>query len=219
MKKPFLFTLLVVGLISGKAAGQSQPAPDTVRIDGRLTINGEIYPYTIDDCGDTIIMAELKDVSVTSLRSFDTSEDMSRYRRYKRYALEVYPYAVEAIKVFRQVEYLTQDMKNRKRKQYIKQTQKDLKEKFRDPLMQLSRTQGMILFKMIERELDTPIYYLIKDLRNGFTATYWSAIGSMYGHNIKEGYKPGEDPILDAVLNDLDVSYNVIPPAPKPRIN
>ena len=27
----------------------------------------------------------------------------------------------------------------------------------------------MILIKMIERELDTPVYFLIKDLRNGLT--------------------------------------------------
>lgn len=190
-------------------AAPADRARDSIKVDGRLTINGQILPYTIDECGDTIIMANLEDVSVTSLRKFETREDVYRYRRYKRYALEVYPYAVEAIKIFRQVESLTDDMNPRTRKKYIKQLQKDLKEKFRQPLMGLSKTQGLILFKMIEKELDTPVYELIRELRNGLTATYWQTMGGLYGHNLKEGYIPGEDPILDAVLNDLDISYQV----------
>jgi len=192
------------------AAAQAPPVnddSDSLRIDGRMTINGQILPYTINECGDTILMANLEDVSVTSLRKFETREDAYRYRRYKRYALEVYPYAVEAIKIFRQVESLTDDMNPRTRKKYIKQLQKDLKEKFRQPLMGLSKTQGLILFKMIEKELDTPVYELIRELRNGLTATYWQTMGGLYGHNLREGYVPGEDPILDAVLNDLDISY------------
>jgi hypothetical protein len=67
----------------------------------------------------------------------------------------------------------------------------------------------MILIKMIERELDTPVYFLIKDLRNGLTATYWSTMGSLFGHDLKEGYHEGQDSILDAVLQDMDISYDV----------
>jgi len=69
--------------------------------------------------------------------------------------------------------------------------------------------QGMILIKMIERELDIPMYYLIKDLRNGLTATYWSTMGKLFGHDLKEGYKEGQDPILDAVLRDMNISYEI----------
>ena len=207
MKNGILFLIgpLIIafaGRLQAQVEGQ-----DTMKIAGRLTVNGQILPYTIDACGDTIILASLEDVSITSIRHFETQEDEYRYRRYKRYALEVYPYAVEAIKIFREVENMTLDMKDRQRKKYIKRLQNDLKEKFREPLMGLSKTQGMILFKMIERELDTPVYELIKGLRNGLSATYWQTMGSLYGHNLKEGYIQGEDPILDAVLNDMNLTY------------
>lgn len=187
----------------------------TAQEDGKVRINGKYFPYTIDECGDTLILANLEDISITSLQIFETKEDESRYKRYKQYALKVHPYAVEAIKVFRQVELLSDDMKKGKRRKYVKKLQQDLKEQFRDPLTDLTKTQGMILFKMIERELDTPIYQLIKNLRGGLAATYWQTMGSMYGHNLKEGYVPGQDPILDAVLEDLDVSYKVVPQRPK----
>ena len=87
--------------------------------------------------------------------------------------------------------------------------QKKLKKEFKDPLKKLTKTQGKILIEMIERELDTPFHTLVKNLRGGFTAGYWNTLGKMYGYNLKEGYIPGKDPILDAVLNDFDISYTV----------
>jgi hypothetical protein len=203
-----LVTVAVAGLhllATTGALGQSGNL-DTLP-DGTVRINGNILPYMIDDCGDTIILAQLEGVSITSLQTFQTQEDKSRYRRYRQYALKVYPYAVEAIRIFREVEYATGDMKKRKRRRYVKELQRELKEEFNEPLKDLSKTQGLILFKMIERELDRPMYELIRELRNGLAATYWNTMASMYGHRLKEGYIPGEDPILDAVLNDLNISY------------
>lgn len=176
---------------------------------GTVSVNGQLYPYTIDECGDTLIMATLNDVSVSSMREFDQREDYLKYRRYRRYAAKVYPYAVEAIKLFREVEYATDNMKRRQERRYVKGLHKSLKEDFTDPLKGLSKTQGMILIKMIERELDVPMYYLIKDLRNGLTATYWSTMGKLFGHDLKEGYQEGQDRILDAVLRDMNVSYEM----------
>lgn len=177
--------------------------------EGNVLINGEELPYMIDECGDTLILASLDGVSVSSLREFEDDADYKRYLKYRRYAAKVYPYAIEAIKVFRELEIETQEMKKKERKKYTKKLHKDLKEKFTDPLKKLTKTQGLILVKMIEKELDTPMYFLIKDLRNGWTARYWNTLGGMFGHKLRQGYKEGEDPILDAVLNDLDISYDI----------
>ena len=139
----------------------------------KTTVNGQILPFMIDECGDTLILATLDDVSVSSFREFSDKDEYRRYRQYRRYAAVVYPYAVEAIKIFRELEAETQDMKKRKRRKYAKSLHKDLKDEFTDPLKKLTKTQGKILIKMIEKELDKPLFFLIKDLRNGMTATYW----------------------------------------------
>jgi hypothetical protein len=62
---------------------------------------------------------------------------------------------------------------------------------------------------MIERKLDTPVYDLLKGLRGGFVAGKWQSVGKLYGYDLKEGYIPGEDPILDAVLQDFEINYVV----------
>ncbi len=62
---------------------------------------------------------------------------------------------------------------------------------------------------MIERELDTPMYDLIKDLKGGFTAGYYNQFGKLYGYKLKEGYIAGTDKIMDIVLQDYNISYEV----------
>ena len=81
---------------------------------------------------------------------------------------------------------------------------------FEEPLKKLTKTQGYILVKMIERETGEPMHELIKELRGGMTATYWTTMGRMFGHELKDGYVVGADTILDVVLQDYDVSHVVV---------
>lgn len=175
----------------------------------RMSVAGKIYPAIIDECGDTVIVANLENVSVSSPRAFSDDEEYKKYQRYRRAAIVAYPYAVEAIKVFRELEEETKEVKRRKKRKEARHLQKDLKEKFEDPLKKLTRTQGFVLTKMIERELGIPTYHLIKDLRGGITATYWSTLSKFYGYKLKDGYVLGEDHILDMVLDDFNISYKV----------
>ena len=192
----FLFSLAVFGL---------NAQSDTI-FSKKITIDGEIVTARVEN-GDTLIIAELDEASVTSFRNFDSDTQYRRYMKYRRYASTVYPYAVESIKMFRKVERDTEGMKKNKRKKYVRNLQKDLKKEFTDPLKNLSRTQGKILIKMIEYELDTPMYVLLRNVKSRFSAAKWQAFGKLYGYNLKDGYIPGEDPIMDAILSDFDISH------------
>lgn len=167
----------------------------------------DYFNYEIDECGDTVIVAELADISVSAPSLVDY-EELRKYRIYRQYAVKVYPYAAKAIEIFRKQEALTTHMDERYKREYLRILHRELKEEFEDPLKKLTRTQGMILIKMIEKELDTPLYFLIKNLKGGIQATYWSTLGKFFGHHIKEGYHKGQDPILDMVLNDFNIAYN-----------
>ena len=177
----------------------------------QVTIDGQELTVFVTEEGDTLFIAnELSDVSVSSPREFESDEDYKLYRKYRYYAPKVYPYAVEAIRIFRETEHVTATMKPRKQKKHYRRLQKELKKEFEEPLRKLSKTQGYILVKMIERETDRPMHDLIKELRGGLTATYWSTMGKMFGHELKNGYIEGENPILDIVLQDYDISHEVL---------
>ena len=174
-----------------------------------LNINGEIVTALITEDNDTLIIADLDNVTVSSLRKFKNKAEEKRYWKYRRYAVKVYPYAVKAIKIFKETEYVTQTMKKRKRKKHIKRLSKQLKDEFEQPLKKLTKTQGLILTKMIEKELGQSMYTLIKGLRGSTSAFFWNTMGKFYGYQLKETYQPGKDLIMDAVLTDFDISHKL----------
>lgn len=175
----------------------------------KTKIQGQVMTAMITEDGDTLIMADLEDVSITSLRSFKSDEDYRKYLKFKHYAAVVYPYAKEAIRIFKETEHVTNTMSKRKRKKHIKRLEKELKKEFQEPLVRLTKLQGKIMMKMIERELDKPMFELIAGTRGKFTAMYWNNFAKLYSYDLKEGYNYGDYPILDAVLQDFDVSYRI----------
>ena len=62
---------------------------------------------------------------------------------------------------------------------------------------------------MIERELETTMFQLLKELNGGFSASKWQTVGKLYGYNLKDGYIPGVDRIMDAILQDFDISHKI----------
>lgn len=176
---------------------------------GQVTIDGMILPvlYTAND---TIILAEdgyLAPVEVVAPPKFTSYKDRRLYYKYRRYATIVYPYAVDAISIFRKLEATTEDMSSRNRRRVVKKLKDELKEEFKDPLKGLTKTQGRILVDMIERELDNNLYDLLKEWNGGISARFWQTIGSFNDYDLKEGYVRGKDPILDMVLDDFEIKY------------
>jgi hypothetical protein len=155
---------------------------------------------------DTIVVATIPEVVIKAPPVFSNDEEYRQYMRYRRYAMDVLPYAIESIRLYRKYEAETAGMKSGKAKKYAKTIQKDVKDEFTDPLKNLSRTQGKILVKMIERHLDKPTYDILKDVRGGFNAMKWQTVGKLYGYDLKEGYIPGQDRILDMILNDFEIT-------------
>ncbi len=174
----------------------------------RVVIDGKAYPVLISG-GDTMIIADLKEVTVKSTRVFASKEEEALYYKYRRYAVKVYPYAVEEIRIFRNMEEQSGKMKRRERKKFVKQMQDQLKNEFEEPLKNLSKTQGMILVKMIEKEQEDSMYDLVKGVKGGFTAMYWNTFGYFYGYRLKQPYEEGQDHILDMVLRDFNISFDV----------
>ncbi len=213
-----LFVLLLVMLI--RTSGYSQEAlvdstmlrlhktklikPEEKLI--RISEGGEVLSALVTE-GDTLYFYELGNVNISSLRTFESREDYLKYRKYRRYAAKVYPYAKEAMRIFREAEYVTQNMKKRKRKKYLRKLSRELQKEFEEPLKGLSKTQGKILVKMIERELEKSMFELIKMTQGKLKAFYWNQSSKLYGYRLKTGYVVGQNPILDVVLQDFEISY------------
>ncbi len=190
-------TLLLLFVLSFPVAGFAQ----TERID---TLPRGAWAYMEVANGDTTFLMSLRAVRIADKRKFRDSLEWTQFQRYRIAARKVYPYALQAVDLYETVQEETADMSKRKRKRHIRHEHRDLKEDFTDRMKNLTRTQGKVLIKMMEKEIGKPFYDIIKETRGGATATYWNALGRLYDYDLKQGYAPGADPLLDAVLLDYD---------------
>ena len=179
-------------------ANAQQPAlPDTTAPKGawaRLEVEN----------GDSIFVMALRLVKIAARRQFKDLAEQRQYYLYMRAARKVYPYALQAIDLYEDVESATQDMSRRQRRRYLRHENHELKDDFKDQMKNLSRTEGKVLMKMIEKEVGKPIYDVLKETRGGLTATYWHNLGKLWGYDLKDGYQPGADPLLDEIFLDYD---------------
>lgn len=218
MKYTFLTIVIVLSLsashaqdtlITSRETYAALDQPESMEpIFTELNLKGKVYSAMISD-GDTMILADLDDISITSLRKFDSDADYRKYLKFRRYAAKVFPYAKEAIRIFREVEYASEHLSKKERKKKIKKLEKELKAEFEEPLKKLTKLQGKIMMKMIEKETEQSMYNLMKSLKGRFTAFYWNQFSKLYSYNLKEGYQEGKYEILDAVLKDFDLSYRI----------
>ncbi len=195
MRIVFVLLCILIFGISGTLIAQNQRV-DTVYFGGKKMIR------IITARGDTAYVDQLNEVTISSKQQFASREEYDLYMRYRRYAALVYPYALEAMRIYDEAKESTRGMTNRERKKFMKELEKELEDQFEEPLKKLTRTQGMILTKMIEKELDTPFYDVIKEIKGGWSAFYYNTTGRFYGYHLKEGYVRGKNKILDMVLDD-----------------
>jgi Domain of unknown function (DUF4294) len=188
---------LICGLLSGWLSAQASTTPIDTTDQGGWALM-EVSQ------GDTIYSLSLRQVFITARRAFKDTEERSKYNLYKRSAKVVYPYAIDAIKLYEEIQEETADLSKRKKRKHIKRTHKDLKDDFEDKLKQLTRTQGYVLVEMIERQTGKSFFDILKETRGGGTAAYWNTLSKLYGYELKNQYTEGADPLLDEVLLDYD---------------
>ena len=154
--------------------------------------------------GDTTFVMSLWTVRISSKRNFKDLDEQRRYFRYVRACRKVYPYALQAIQMYAEIQEETEDMNKGQRRRFIRKEHKELKEDFKEQMKNLSKTEGRVLIKMIERQTEKPFFDLLEETRGGTTAKYWNTLGKLWGYDLKEGYRVGAEPLLDDALLDYD---------------
>ena len=156
--------------------------------------------------GDTIIISNITEATIQAKEKIDSKRELRQYRQLIYNVKKVYPYARIAGEIFKEVEYNMANMETEKqRKEYIKQVEKDLKDRFEGELMKLTITQGRILIKLIDRETSHTSYDLVRDLRGSFQAVFWQTLARLFGSSLKSTYDPyGEDMLIEEILIMID---------------
>lgn len=153
--------------------------------------------WGVDSQGDSVLYLQLIPVNI-----YHRMRDLKNYERMVRAVKKVYPLAIEAAKRMENLdEKLAEFERKKDRKAYTKAIEDALKEEISPMLWKMTRYEGKILLKLIDRETNHTVFGIIKDFRSGFTAGFYQALAKLFGNNLKLEYDPdGEDAMLEEIV-------------------
>ena len=189
MKRLLRITLLVVLLLAFALPAEAQMRKQRVR-------GASAARWEVDSRGDSMLHITLLPVNV-----FHRARDLKNYQKMVRAVKKVYPLALEASRRMASVDVQLSDLKRRDRKKYTEAMEETLKEELTPMLWKMTRYEGKILLKLLDRETNFTAYQIIKDYRSGFTAGFYQALARLFGNNLKLQYDPkGEDAMLEQIV-------------------
>ena len=187
------FTRFLLLLILFSFTGQAQVVPnENSEMGYTLTENDSILNDTID-LPEIIISKEKLD-----------PEAQKQFLILQSRVYKTYPYAKLAADRLTALNRGMARLKtNREKKKYFKIVEDYLNHEFEARLKKLSRKQGQILVKLINRQTGITTYELVKELKSGFKAFVSNTTANMFDISLKREFKPyevNEDYLIETIL-------------------
>ena len=193
MKRSFyisLFTLLALAICT-----------EALHAQGRAILHrGRGYwhqEWTVDKRGDSIAT-----IHMMPLYKFNRGIDSRRYYRLIRTVKKVYPLAQIARNEMKDME---DDLRRlptlKEQREFVKGIEKRIVEQYTPLIKRMTRYEGKILCKLIDRETEFTAYEIIKEFRGKFVAGFWQGIARIFGNNLKLEYDTsGDDKMLEQIV-------------------
>lgn len=196
--KKYLFILAPLLIFS--AAGYSQEKKTYIDVAG-------IYK------GDTIAYFFLKPVYIYAPLKFKNNKERQEYSKLVRDVKIAYPYArMVSSSIIETYEYMQTLPDEKSRQKHLEEVQKYMMKEYKPKMKKMTRNQGKILIKLIDRECNTPSYNIVKSLVGSFRAGVYNAFASLFGNSLKAEYDPeGVDVSIEAIVIQIEqgtIDYN-----------
>lgn len=156
--------------------------------------------------GDTLPLIRLKEVNIIAPRLFRNKKDAIEWTKLVRNVKKVYPYAKLAGRKMKEFNEILRPIESKsKRREVVKELERQLFDEFEHDMRSLTISQGKILIKLIDREINKTTYDIIKDYRGSIIAGFWQIAGSLFGYNLKETYDPeGKDREIEVIVQMIE---------------
>lgn len=159
-----------------------------------------VYPAVIQE-GDTIACMWLNDFIKYSPMTFRSTKDQVAYSRLIRDVKRTLPYAKEIANIITETyEYMETLPDDKSRQKHLNQMEKYLMDAYTPKMKKLSRSQGQLLMKLVDRETNSSSYHIIDAFMGSFKAWTYNLFAGLFGNSLKVRYNPyGEDRVTERV--------------------
>jgi len=199
----YRFVIIIFLLLHAFTMQAQRSKNDTIQV-GAYIIGNDTMPHLW--LNEVYIKAQAPKWLVKQRREWQRNQDEYARLRYNVYL--VYPYAVAASLILKDVDSVLASLYSKEAKQQFKQRKEDeLNRKFKHELEDLTITQGQILIKLIARQTGKPCYQIVKELKGGFNAGIWQAVALLFNNNLRNTYDAqGEDAVIESLVLEIESS-------------
>ncbi|WP_419033547.1 DUF4294 domain-containing protein [Dysgonomonas gadei] len=163
--------------------------------------------------GDTIAVVQLKPVYIFGQIKFKNNKERQEYSKLVRDVKIAYPYAKTiAYSIIETYEYMETLPTEKAKQKYLEDVQKYMMVEYKPKMKKMTKNQGKILVKLIDRECNTPSYNIVKALVGSFKAGVYNAFAGLFGNSLKTKYDPNDkDASIEAIVIQIEqgtIDYN-----------
>lgn len=194
-----LATLFSAG-IRAQDYSTSNISPDSDIPVSTIFLMPNVYPAVVMK-GDTIACMWLSDFIKYSPLTFNNKKEQVAYSRLIRDVKKTLPYAKEiAAIILETYEYMETMADDKERQKHLNKMEKYLMEQYTPKMKKLTRSQGQLLMKLVDRETSSSSYHIIDAFMGRAKAWTYNLFAGMFGNSLKTRYNPfGEDRVTERV--------------------
>ena len=150
---------------------------------------------------DTVACMYLSDFIKYSPIRHQTAHEVVQYHKLVRDVKKTLPYAKEIAHIIIETYEYMETLPNHKAKQkHLEKMEKHLKDVYTPKMKKLTRRQGQLLMKLIDRETNSSSYHIVQSFMGTFKAFSYNALASLFGNSLKKRYNPyDEDRMVERV--------------------
>ena len=172
--------------------------PEVTAANARMKPVKGYYMTNIDD--EEVMMIVLNEVTVFPPLKFKNKKDEEFYWKTVRDVRKALPYAkVISETIVETYEYIETFPTDKERDAYLKKMEDAIFKQYKPELKKFTKSQAIMLCKLLTRETDQSGYNIIKAFLGTFRAGFWQTFGRLFGVNLKTKYQPNKDK-KDAVI-------------------
>ena len=211
MKRWFLILAVaaVVAAMTGALAHAAQAvdnAIDNVELPSVLQKTFAGYYHFIEpSTGDTLAMLVFNPVIIYPRERFRNKSEEKFYWKTVRDVKKTLPYAkLISSTLLETYEYIDTYQTEKQKQAYLKRFEKELFEQYKPQMKKMTKGQGKMLIKLINRETNQSSYSIVKAFLGTFRAGFWQTFSKFFGASLKAGYHPNKNK-QDAMIERICV--------------
>lgn len=166
------------------------------------------YTWFTDQYGDRRVMTFIREVFVYPPLRFKNKKQEEFYWRTVRDVRKTLPYAKLAYSTLCETyEYIQTIPDKKQREAHLKNLEKSIFEQYKPVVKKMTKGQGKMMLKLINRETKQSSYNIVKAFLGSFRAGFWQTFGRFFGLNMKVDFAPerdNNDAIIERVANLIE---------------